>query len=155
MRMHDQLGAPTLPIIASIERVMSSAKSLYDNIALNGVDVRGTGQENGQRELAERMEEMAAAVAAAYDAQPDVAATGVTVSPVKFTLRVGETVQLDKTVLPTNTADQSVSWSSSGASATVGATTGIVTGASVGTATITAETTDGGFTAECEITVVA
>ena len=83
---------------------------------------------------------------------PIVHPTGVSVSPSTASIEVGETVQLTETVLPADTTDKSVSWSSNNTSVATVSNTGLVTGVSVGNATITVTTNDGGETATCLIT---
>ncbi|NJM16397.1 MAG: hypothetical protein HC896_14390, partial [Bacteroidales bacterium] len=92
------------------------------------------------------------------------ATCSITVAPVEVTsvalancpsanLTIGSTVDLNETVSPANATDKSVSWSSSNdAVATVNAS-GLVTAQGEGTATITVSTNDGGFTADCAVTV--
>jgi formylglycine-generating enzyme required for sulfatase activity len=68
-------------------------------------------------------------------------------------LIVGETETLTATVSPADATNKTVSWASdNSAVATVG-TSGLVTPVKSGTATITVTTTDGGYTALCEVTV--
>ena len=81
-----------------------------------------------------------------------VAANGVTLTPDKTTLNVGEKQTLTATVLPADATNKNVTWVSSDTSvATV--ENGVVTAVGKGTATITVTTEDGGFPATCEITV--
>lgn len=80
-------------------------------------------------------------------------ATGVSLSSSSMTLKVGDTSTLTATVSPSNASNKGVSWSSSNSSiATVSA--GTVTGIAPGTCTITVTTSDGGYTATCNVTVV-
>lgn len=80
--------------------------------------------------------------------------TGVTLDKQTDSIEVGETTTLTETVTPSNATDKSVSWSTSNSSvATVSG--GVVTGVSAGTARITVTTTDGGYTAYCDVTVTA
>ncbi|MCF8357341.1 MAG: Ig-like domain-containing protein [Prolixibacteraceae bacterium] len=79
--------------------------------------------------------------------------TGVTVSPLTGTID-GGTLQLTATVLPEDATNKEVSWSSDNPSIATVNRTGMVMGNAIGTATITATTSDGGFTASSEITVV-
>jgi len=85
--------------------------------------------------------------------------TGVTVAPTTLTLEVGGSSDLTATIAPANATNQNITWSSSNsniASVVTGQfpNIGIVGGVSPGTAIITATTADGGFTAQCTVTVV-
>lgn len=80
------------------------------------------------------------------------AVTGVTLDQSTLEVKAGESGTLVATVAPDDAGDNSVSWSSSDNNVALVAN-GIVTGVSAGTATITVTTTDGGFTATCEVTV--
>lgn len=78
--------------------------------------------------------------------------TGVTLTPDKATLNVGETQELTAVIAPSNATNKNVTWVSSDISvATV--ENGVVTAVGKGTATITVTTEDGGYTATCEVTV--
>mgnify|MGYP000055491832 FL=1 len=80
--------------------------------------------------------------------------TGVKLGKTTLALEVGGKETLTATVLPANAKEKGVTWSSSDATiAKVDATGGEVVGVKAGTATITATTTDGGFTATCTVTV--
>lgn len=80
--------------------------------------------------------------------------TGVELGNTTLALEVGSSETLTATVLPANAKEKDVTWSSSDATiAKVDATSGEVVGVKAGTATITATTTDGGFTATCTVTV--
>ncbi|WP_088340990.1 DUF5060 domain-containing protein [Robiginitalea sediminis] len=82
-----------------------------------------------------------------------IGVTGIQVTPESAGLAIGETLALNATVTPNNATDASVSWSSSDESVATVSATGVVTALSPGMATITARTTDGGFTASSQITV--
>lgn len=78
--------------------------------------------------------------------------TGVTLNKATLALAPTETGTLVATVSPSNADTKTVTWSSdTEAVATV--EDGVVTAVADGTATITVTTTDGAFTAECEVTV--
>ena len=81
--------------------------------------------------------------------------TGVSVSTSESSINVGNTLQLEATVEPSNATNQNVTWSSSNPEiATVDEATGLVTGVAIGTATIIATSVDGGKTATTRVEVV-
>ena len=80
--------------------------------------------------------------------------TGVTLDNEEAELVKGEKLTLTAAITPENAVNKAVRWSTSDASvATV--ENGVVTAVGSGSAVITVTTEDGGFTAECEITVVS
>lgn len=81
-----------------------------------------------------------------------VAVTGVSVTPDTVSVAEGSTAQLTATISPSNATNQGITWTSDSANATVD-NSGVVTGVSAGTATITATTSDGGFTDTCTVTI--
>jgi len=90
--------------------------------------------------------------------KPDpVAVTGVTLDNKTLSLAPGGKAQLKANVTPENATDKSVEWSSSDEAVTSVDASGNVTAAAdaaeSATATITATTTDGGFTDSCEVTI--
>lgn len=87
------------------------------------------------------------------DTDETVAVTGVTVSPATASVAVGATNQLAASVVPSTATNQAVTWTSSNTAIATVNSTGLVTGVSDGTATITATTSDGGFTSTSEVTV--
>ncbi|MBQ2605098.1 MAG: Ig-like domain-containing protein [Clostridia bacterium] len=87
------------------------------------------------------------------DTDENVAVTGVTLDQKTASLKVGDTVKLNATVNPSDATDKSVTWSSSKESVATVASDGTVTAAAEGEATITVTTKDGGFKAECVVTV--
>ena len=83
-----------------------------------------------------------------------VSVTGVSLNKSSTSIEEGSTEQLTETVAPSNATDKSVSWSTSNSSvATV--SNGLVTAVSAGSARITVTTTDGGYTAYCDVSVTA
>ena len=79
--------------------------------------------------------------------------TGVAVTPTSATINAGETYQLNVAVTPSDASDKSVSWSSGNTDVATVDENGLVTAKAAGNAVITVRTTDGGFTAVCNITV--
>ena len=78
--------------------------------------------------------------------------TGVSLSAATLNLKKGEEAILYATVTPSNASYKTVTWSTSNSNvATVNK--GIVYGKSAGTATITCTTTNGGYSATCDVTV--
>ena len=83
-----------------------------------------------------------------------VKVTGVTLSgESSLTLEVGGDVTLKATVAPSDAKDNTVKWESSDDEVATVDNNGKVKAVGVGRATITVRTTDGGFTAQCKITV--
>lgn len=82
-----------------------------------------------------------------------VAVEGVTVSPASlFLVAGGEPGTLTATVLPHDASNKKVTWSSSNTGVAI-VDNGVVTPVAAGSATITVRTEDGGFIAECAVTV--
>lgn len=78
--------------------------------------------------------------------------TGISLSPTTLTLEQGKTSSLTATIAPSGATNKNVHWYTSNSSvATV--TNGVVKGVGAGTATITAMSEDGGYTANCTVTV--
>lgn len=80
--------------------------------------------------------------------------TGVTTFPAGLNIEVGETMDIDETVSPSNADDLTGAWSSSNESVATVDTSGTVTGVGTGTCTITFTTTDGSFTDTTATTVI-
>lgn len=89
------------------------------------------------------------------DLEPVVNVTAVFLGPDPADLAVSDTYQLSVVVEPDDATDKSVSFGSSDEAVATVDSEGLVTAVAAGTATITVTTTDGGFTATNEITVVA
>jgi uncharacterized protein YjdB len=80
--------------------------------------------------------------------------TGASLNKTELSLNIGTAETLVATVLPANANNQTVAWSSSNpAVATVDAVTGVVTAIAKGEAVITVTTEEGGFTANCAVSV--
>lgn len=82
--------------------------------------------------------------------------TGVSLDVTSHTFNaVGETLQLQATVSPSDATDKGVTWTSSKTSVAIVSSTGLVKSVGAGTAIITVKTDDGNHTATCEVTVRA
>lgn len=84
-----------------------------------------------------------------------VSVTGVLVSPSTKSIKVGDKVQLETTVLPENATNKSVTYVSSKPTVATVNEAGLVTAKSSGTTTITVTTVDGSKTATSVITVTS
>jgi hypothetical protein len=93
----------------------------------------------------------------ASPAEPSVQVpvTGVTLNKTSTTIGIGQQETLVATVQPSDATNKNVTWSTNNASVATVSATGVVTGVSVGTAIITVTTQDGGYTANCTVTVTA
>lgn len=86
---------------------------------------------------------------------PDVIATSLTLDNEVLEMYIGDAALLTATVLPDNTTNKVVTWTSSDNEVATVDENGNVTAVSIGSATISATTTDGSnLTATCEVTVV-
>ncbi len=83
-----------------------------------------------------------------------VAVTGVALNKSAVSLEEGKTETLQATVMPDNATDKAVTWKSSN-TAVAAVSNGTVTAKKAGTAVITVTTSDGGYTANCTVTVTA
>lgn len=79
---------------------------------------------------------------------------GVSVSPAIAECLLNGTVRLTANLIPSYAENRNVTWGTSNASVATVTTAGVVTGHSLGEATITVTTQDGGFMADCAVTVV-
>jgi hypothetical protein len=82
----------------------------------------------------------------------EVAVTGISLDKNTYTMKAGETVNLDATVLPLDASNGKILWESASTDVATVAD-GVVTALSEGESTITATTVDGSFSASCVITV--
>lgn|GEM_PF-5973371 len=85
--------------------------------------------------------------------QDETVVTGVQLSKEKMTLRPGNSKRLTATVLPETAENKNVTWKSSDKNVVTVNKNGRVTAVNEGTAIITVTTNDGGFTAQCKVTV--
>ena len=81
------------------------------------------------------------------------AVTGVSLNQETLSMTVSDTAQLTATVQPADAYNQAVSWSSSNTDVATVDGNGLITAVAPGTAIITVTTEDGGFSAQCTVTV--
>ena len=81
--------------------------------------------------------------------------TGVSLSQQTLTMEVGDKVTLKAEVAPSDAKDKAVTWESSDEAKATVDVNGNVTAKAIGKTTITVKTKEGGFTAQCNVTVVA
>ena len=86
-------------------------------------------------------------------AEEGSAVTGITLDKSTLALAPGKTATLAATVAPQTAANKEVRWTSSNTGVVTVDATGKVTAVANGTAVITVSTVDGGFTAQCTVTV--
>ncbi len=87
----------------------------------------------------------------ASEAPEVVAVTGVKLNNTTLTLDAGDSAQLTATVQPTNATNKSVTWSANNSNVSVSG--GKVTAKTAGSAVVTVTTAEGGYTAQCNVTV--
>lgn len=85
----------------------------------------------------------------------NIKVSGVVLNKTELSIAAGGKQQLTAIVSPVDAFDKSVVWSSSNAQVATVDSVGNVTAVGAGTAIITVTTTDGGFTAQCTVTVSA
>lgn len=88
---------------------------------------------------------------AASEAPEVVAVAGVKLDQTTLTLDAGDSAQLTATVQPTNATNKSVTWSANNSNVYVSG--GKVTAKTAGSAVVTVTTADGGYTAQCNVTI--
>lgn len=81
-----------------------------------------------------------------------VHAESVSLNKQALSIKQGKTGTLTATVSPSNASNKTIIWSSSNTNV-VTVNAGVLTGVNQGSATVTAKTSDGGFTASCNVTI--
>ena len=82
-----------------------------------------------------------------------ISVKGVSLKETELSLEQGETGSLTALIMPSNAANQKINWISGKEKIATVDADGTVTAVAVGKVTITAETEDGHFTADCNVTV--
>ncbi len=90
-----------------------------------------------------------------YVIENTVPVTGISLNKTSASVGVNSTVTLTAVVAPSDASNKAVTWNSNNPTVATVNNVGVVTGISTGTAVITATTIDGGFTAQCTVTVTA
>ena len=85
----------------------------------------------------------------------NVPVTGVSLNKSSTTLTEGDTEQLTATIAPANATNKGMNWVSSNTSAATVSSSGLITAEAEGETTITVTTSDGSYTATCDVTVEA
>ena len=85
----------------------------------------------------------------------NIPVTGVSLNNSSLELHVGTHSQLSTIFTPSDASNKHVTWTSSNTSKATVDSEGVVTAVATGSATITATTTDGGYTATCNVTIVS
>jgi len=137
------------------------AESGDEKIAIVGrwnqsIDIKGRGVGATTVTVASTSDPAAKAVIAVKVGNvstPPVPVTGVSLNKGTLELEAGETERLIAVVAPAGAANKSVTWGSDDTDVATVDQSGNVLAVAAGTATITVTTADGGFTAECEVTV--
>ena len=83
-----------------------------------------------------------------------VAASGISINPTTVTLKVGENTTVTATVVPANTTDKNLKWTSSDETVAMVDENGEITGVGLGQCAVTA-TTSNGISANCMVSVIA
>ena len=147
-----QLNASLLPEDAENKELVwsTSDKSVATVSATGKVTAVGTGSATITATTADGSNLSATCSVTVYS----TVAESITLSKTTAEIKVGGTLQLTATVLPTTAKNRTVTWSSSNTAIAKVNSNGLVTAVKAGKATITATTNDGtNLKATCEITV--
>ena len=87
--------------------------------------------------------------------KPIVRVSSIKISPSTVKLSVNQTYQINPTIIPSNTDNKSVTWSSSNTNIATVSSSGLVTTLSSGSVIITAKTVDGSKTATLTVSIKA
>ncbi len=119
-----------------------STKGLVTGLKAGTTTITATGKDESGNNL----------VASCAVTVKSIAVTGVSLSQSTAEISIGKTKVITASVSPSNATNKSVTWSSSNTSV-ASVSEGTITANAVGNATITATTSDGGYTATCAVTV--
>ena len=143
-----QLSATVMPLDATNKTVIWSANSDCISVDETGL-VKGLSK--GEAVVTAKTQDGEKEITCTVTVMQPV--TGVKLNKENDYLAIGGNLTLTASVLPEGANNQNVTWKTDDAAiATVEG--GVVTGVAVGTTFITVTTEDGGFTAECTVTVL-
>jgi len=145
-----QATATLNPVTASNQTL--SWSSSRTNVALVNSSGLITGISNGSTTITVTSQD--GGKRARMTVNVTTAATGVTVNPSTLTLARNATRNLLAVVSPANASNTATTWQTNNPSVVSVTTRGVVRGLQAGTATVTARTSDGGFTSTCVITAL-
>ena len=146
-----------LELQASYEPKSSIITWISDNVNVADVTNNGivTAKGIGSTTITAKIDEETYATCKIEVKNNNVNVSSISVTPNNATLKIGDTITLSKTILPSNATNQSVTWSSSNPSVVTVSSNGVVTALSSGTAVITVTTVDGKKTARANINVLS
>jgi uncharacterized protein YjdB len=145
-----QLGASTIPVDATINTITwSSSNTAVATVSSTGL-VTGVGAGTVYISAKDYTEAMSGITITVY---ANVAVTGISSISGSSSVNVGSTIALSASVDPSGATVKTITWSSSATGVATVDASGVVTGVAGGSATITATTSNGGFTATKVITV--
>ena len=150
-----RLTATVLPENAANKNVTWSSSD--ENVAKVNKNGRVTAVAEGNAVITVTTEEgnfkASCKVTVKANAPEEIDVESVSLDKTTLTLKPGTSDTLSATVAPEDATDKSLRWTSSNTNVATVDATGKVTAAGNGTAVITASTVDGGFTAQCTVTV--
>ncbi|MBQ3271619.1 MAG: Ig-like domain-containing protein [Solobacterium sp.] len=145
-----QLKATVYPTNTTNQNVIwSSSDDSIVSVDENGI-ITGTG--NGTAVITATAEDTG--VSTSIEILGIVPVSGVSLNSDKLDIVKENTDTLTPVFEPENATNKNVTWSSSDEGIVIVDENGVVTAVEGGTATITATTEDGGYTAQCEVTVI-
>lgn len=141
------LTASLTPNDAQTEMTWSSSNYATINVFQNG---RILAQKEGTSIITVKTSNGKTATCTVNAIRPTVDITSVAITPVSYTIKVGEEYKLNAVISPSNATDKEVIWSSSQSSIVSVDKTGNIAGLKAGTATISA-TASNGISATCTV----
>ncbi len=149
----DRITATVLPATATNKQVIwSSSNSAVATVGSSTGEIKAL--KTGSTVITATTADGGFSASCTLTVHGKVNVTGVAFSTSAVTVKVGVIDQLVAMVSPSNASEQGVIWSCSNTSVVAFNQKGQFKGLKAGTAIITAKTVDGGYTAQCKITVV-